>query len=259
MADLWDEYDHPDDQITYVVESLRSSGVEKSITHEYLGCNCEDKCIPETCSCLLRSGGHYSYEDKSQLQNYSLVITDKNKPVYECSPNCKCEPSRCGNRLVSFGPRSNLKIVTTPKGLGLSTERDIETGNFICEYAGEVITRDDAHKRFKKYQEMNFNHNYIFCINENFGDRNIKTFVDPTFYGNIGRYINHSCDPNCLLVPVRVEDEVPKLCIFAKEKIEVMNELTFDYGEGDGNISEKKKCLCMSHKCRKYLPFDGTI
>lgn len=275
--EFWDDYEHNDPHLTYILENIKTDEIERSINDEFAGCGCEGKCTPAKCSCLKRSGVKYSFSNRSMLDEYVFDITDKSKPVYECNNNCNCREKVCGNKLVQFGPRKNLKIVNTDalrnsdsdqnkidinaKGLGLLTLDEIKSGNFICEYAGEVLTSSETQRRFKTYAEMQLRNNYIFCINENFGETNQKTFIDPTFYGNVGRYINHSCQPNCILVPVRVHDAIPKLCIFAKESISKNTEITFDYGENDicdGNKS-KKPCLCLSSNCRGYLPFDGTI
>ena len=42
--------------------------------------------------------------------------------------------------MVQSGPRPRLSVVDVPgKGRGLVTETQLETGVFVCEYAGEVI------------------------------------------------------------------------------------------------------------------------
>jgi histone-lysine N-methyltransferase SETMAR len=91
--------------------------------------------------------------------------------------------------------------------------------------------------------------------------------VDPTMIGNIGRYINHSCQPNAVVVPVRIDNPVPKLCIFALKVIHVGEEITFDYGGGNSSemhstqtgLTERKSCCCGAQVCKKYLPYDETL
>ncbi len=46
--------------------------------------------------------------------------------------------------------------------------------------------------------------------------------------GGPAQYINHSCNPNCELVQWDV-DCLPRICFFAKNKINSGMELTFDY------------------------------
>jgi SET domain-containing protein len=52
--------------------------------------------------------------------------------------------------------------------------------------------------------------------------------IDPTFYGNIARFINHSCEPNCQTQKWNVLGEI-MVGIFALKDIKENEELTFDY------------------------------
>lgn len=56
------------------------------------------------------------------------------------------------------------------------------------------------------------------------------TIIDPTFIGNIGRYLNHSCDPNTHVVPVRINSVVPVAAMFALRDVQPGEELVYDYG-----------------------------
>ena len=52
----------------------------------------------------------------------------------------RCEPARCMNRVVQRGPRKDLEIVhVEPKGLGVVCKSPLRVGDFVCEYAGEII------------------------------------------------------------------------------------------------------------------------
>ena len=105
--------------------------------------------------------------------------------------------------------------------------------------------------------------NYILHVNEHFSNEDKLTIIDPSVIGNIGRYINHSCDPNLELIVVRVEHWTPpKVALFAKIDISPETELTFDYGyEGTGSESHvsDKRCLCQTSRCRGYLPLHKSI
>lgn len=52
--------------------------------------------------------------------------------------------------------------------------------------------------------------------------------IDPTFCGSIARFINHSCDPNCVTRKWIVEKET-MVGIFAKKDIAEDEEISFDY------------------------------
>ncbi|KAI4457924.1 histone-lysine n-methyltransferase suv39h [Holotrichia oblita] len=271
-----DDYEHPstDAKLIYTPENIPTKSTKHKFEEFTSGCKCMTLCrVQHECSCL-RNFLNYDYdfftsEDNLQSMHENYTLLKRDMPIYECNQNCLCS-QYCGNRLVQYGPRKNLKIVPfdnnskeklKSKGAGLFTTAIIKKGNFVCEYAGEIISSQEANKRFKTQEKQKLM-NYIFFVNETFGTNIIKTFVDPSIFGNIGRYINHSCDPNCEVIPVRVDNVIPKLCIFATKDINVDEEITFDYGDGqlgfcplDQTVNKKKKCLCDFVNCRKYLPF----
>lgn len=227
--DFFDEYEHIDDSIEYVLENvLQTTNTAQESYHNLLNkfnsfiamkCDCtsgENSCTQENCI----HGGNYAIfkDDNSKLE---LLLDDNRKSrdlIYECSEFCSC-PSSCQNRLVQFGPRKDLKIEDYShfgKQYGLKTLRAIPKGAFICEYAGEVLCKEEATIRWQTNDE-NGKMNYIICLNERpIGKESseaIRTFIDPTRIGNIGRYLNHSCDPNCEIISVRVDGLIPKLGI----------------------------------------------
>ena len=68
-------------------------------------------------------------------------------------------------------------------------------GSFICLYAGEYLTTDEARSRWSD-QHVD---NYILSLR--LPDQVIH--IDPRYKGNFGRFLNHSCEPNCLIQVVR--------------------------------------------------------
>ena len=74
--------------------------------------------------------------------------------------------------------------------------------------------------------------------------------IDATRKGQISRFINHSCEPNCETQKWTVNGLV-RIGFFATRDIRVGEEITFDYqfihfGKG-------QKCLCGSEKCRGII------
>lgn len=55
-----------------------------------------------------------------------------------------------------------------------------------------------------------------------------KKFIDATKSGGIGRFANHSCNPNCYVAKWTVGNHV-RMGIFAKRDISLHEELTFNY------------------------------
>ena len=75
--------------------------------------------------------------------------------------------------------------------------------------------------------------------------------IDAAERGNAGRFLNHSCEPNCETQKWMVNGE---LCIgiFALRDVAAGEELTFDYNferYGDNPI----KCYCGSSKCGGWI------
>lgn len=271
MDDIVDDYEHLDDKLIYVVENIPFGEATHLFEEEFsLGCNCDNYCLANSCHCVKNNVANYTVRDcaSSNGKLYDkYMLNNWDGPIYECNKNCKCSQD-CGNKLVQYGPRSGLEIFATnstrssTKGLGLLTKENVTKGSFVCEYAGEVLTKDEAVKRYM-YNESNSLMNYIFCFNEHYGDNiEYKHFVDPSHFGNIGRYINHSCMPNCKVIPVRVNNDTPKLSIFAIRDIPTGDEITFSYGD-DSQTEEvdvrRKICLCTSENCKQFMPFYDKI
>ena len=116
------------------------------------------------------------------------------------------------------------------------------------------------------------NTNWIFVLREHISARNevLCTYIDASQSFTLAKYMNHSCDANCAVFPVRVETIVPRLAIFALRDIDAEEELTLDYsggggGGGGGEIQSatyhqsRITCLCKSDKCKGYLPHDPKL
>merc|ERR1712220_30467 len=73
---------------------------------------------------------------------------------------------------------------------------------------------------------------------------------DGTDFGNIARFMNHACDPNCEIIKVECGLQYPTVAFFTKRSIAVGEELTWTYDKGGG---KKKKdgvrCLCGAPQC----------
>jgi SET domain-containing protein len=67
--------------------------------------------------------------------------------------------------------------------------------------------------------------------------------IDGNIPGNVAKYINHSCSPNC-----EIDIKNHRVYVFSKRSIKEGEELTYDYGKEYFDAHFKKKgCLCK--KC----------
>ncbi|KAF4612764.1 hypothetical protein D9613_011728 [Agrocybe pediades] len=140
--------------------------------------------------------------------------------------------------------KKHLRFARSPiHDWGLYAMEKISRGEMVIEYVGEVIRAQVADKREKAYERQGIGSSYLFRIDE-------ELVVDATKKGNLGRLINHSCDPNCTAKIITISGE-KKIVIYAKQDIELGDEITYDYHfpfEQD-----KIPCLCGSAKCRGFL------
>lgn len=231
--DLFDEYEHIDENIEYVMENvLQTTNTDQESYralqdkfNSFITLKCECTTDVNLCTQTKDSDTHcvhdsnyVIYKDQHSKQ-HELILNEHRKSrdlIYECSQFCIC-PSQCHNRLVQFGPRKHLKIEDYShlgKQYGLTTFKAIPKGSFICEYAGEILCKEEATLR-SQINDENQRMNYIICLNERpIGGEHkeaIQTFIDPSQIGNIGRYLNHSCDANCEIISVRIDGIIPKL------------------------------------------------
>ncbi|KAI9513437.1 hypothetical protein F5148DRAFT_971638 [Russula earlei] len=140
--------------------------------------------------------------------------------------------------------KKHLRFARSPiHDWGLYAMERISRGEMVIEYVGEVIRAQVADKREKAYERQGIGSSYLFRIDEDL-------VVDATKKGNLGRLINHSCDPNCTAKIITINGE-KKIVIYAKQDIELGDEITYDY---HFPIEQDKiPCLCGSAKCRGYL------
>lgn len=113
------------------------------------------------------------------------------------------------------------------KGRGIVTTRDFSKGEFVVEYAGELISMAEAKVREALYaQDQNTG-----CYMYYFKHRNTQYCVDATAEsGRLGRLVNHSRNGNLVTKTVIVENK-PRLVLVAKEDIPAGEEVMYDYGD----------------------------
>ena len=71
---------------------------------------------------------------------------------------------------------------------------DIKKGEPILEFVGELLTHEQAMKREEYYTKMNIN----CCYQLKLGYGACQNVIDPTLYGNFGRFANSSCNSNMI-------------------------------------------------------------
>ncbi|XP_070508289.1 nuclear receptor binding SET domain protein-like [Chironomus tepperi] len=188
------------------------------------------KISPEPCKC--------SPTDKSPCDRRSECINAT--LCIECDDSCPAG-KRCQNQRVRNRDHANLRIIETKgRGFGAFCTEDIEPNTLVIEYIGEVINTDELNRRLQRKKENNEKEYYFLTIENNL-------CIDAEFYSNKGRFINHSCEPNCDIRKVIV-DSLTRIGIFSNKFIKAGSEITFNYQmefvKGYGI-----KCNCGAASC----------
>jgi histone-lysine N-methyltransferase SETD2/UMP-CMP kinase len=130
------------------------------------------------------------------------------------------------------------------KGYGLISGEKIKKGQFVIQYIGEVLSlsSEEGVKRLNDYSKSTCTYMMKLGGNE---------VIDPSYKGNMARFINHSCDPNCETQKWNVLGEIC-VGIFATKDILPGQELSFNY-QFDVYQTPFTRCLCGTANCKKYL------
>ena len=127
-------------------------------------------------------------------------------------------------------------------GLGVYVVAPIRKGETIVELIGERISSSESERRYQE-QETEDGHTFFFYVDED-------TVIDCGVNGNVSRFINHSCEPNCEAV-----DDDGRIYVEALRDIKVGEELLYDYRlycEGGEDPEDLKAylCRCGAESCR---------
>jgi len=129
---------------------------------------------------------------------------------------------------------------------GFALQR-IARGQRIAEYTGEKITWKEVWRRYPDDdRDGEQNHTFLFEIDDRY-------VIDANHGGNASRWINHSCNPNCVVV-----GEGDRIFIEAKRTIRPGEELNYDYNiqldeRHTPAVKRRYLCRCGAKNCR------GTI
>ncbi|KPJ05187.1 putative histone-lysine N-methyltransferase Mes-4 [Papilio xuthus] len=162
----------------------------------------------------------------------------------ECGPTCRAG-ERCNNR--AFEKRLYPKLVpyrTPQRGWGLKTLEDIKAGQFVIEYVGELIDEEEFKRRMQRKYEIRDENYYFLTLDK-------ERMIDAGPKGNLARFMNHCCEPNCETQKWTVLGDV-RVGLFAMRDIPANSEVTFNYNLQCAGI-EKKQCLCGAKRCSGYI------
>jgi SET domain-containing protein len=146
-------------------------------------------------------------------------------------------------------PRKLIRRNSPIHGRGVFAARDLPAGHRLIRYRGKLCTPQQIESGDAGDSESG--HTFLFTLNEHW-------VIDGAIQGNVARWINHSCDPNCEPILEETDDGVPahdKIFIETIRPIRAGEEITYDYGITlDERHTERMKriweCRCGSPQCK---------
>ncbi|GLJ05151.1 hypothetical protein SUGI_0012200 [Cryptomeria japonica] len=255
---------------SYITDRLLDSSLGLDAKSSQLGCTCtQPQCSPESCDHVYLFendnenaqdiygkpiNGRFPYDENGR------IILEKGYLVYECNSMCSCQ-KECQNRILQNGVQVKLEVYKTKnKGWGVRAAEAICRGTFICEYIGEVLNGQEANKQRERYDKEGGCYLYDIGLhidtNEyQFMEAPNPYVIDATKYGNVARFINHSCSPNLVNYQVLVESmdcQLAHIGLYSSRDIAFGEELAYDYNyklfPGKGSL-----CHCGAENCRGRL------
>ncbi|TJY64960.1 SET domain-containing protein [Sinimarinibacterium sp. CAU 1509] len=143
----------------------------------------------------------------------------------------------------------NIVLRRSPiHGNGVFAARDLPKGKRLIQYRGALRSHDEVDQCYGG--DADSGHTFLFTLNEHY-------VIDGNVNGNVARWINYSCEPNCEAVLYESDDGDPaedRVFIEAIRDIRAGEELTYDYGIvlEERHTPRMKKiwaCRCGSDKC----------
>ena len=119
-------------------------------------------------------------------------------------------------------PNSGLLVAPKTYGVGVFAAQSFGTGERLAVFDAEFVA--EATK-------------YTIQVDEG---RHLVT------EGNLGAFLNHSCEPNSLFVAEKLE-------IVALKPLEVGDEVTFNYLTSEWDMASPFQCQCGFQSCHGYI------
>ena len=133
-------------------------------------------------------------------------------------------------------------------GNGVFADEPIRKGERIVRYKGTLRTHKEVDRMYGEQDENG--HTFLFTLNDEY-------VIDANEGGNVARWINHSCDPNCESVTEendKGKSHKDKVFIEAIRDIKPGEELTYNYGivleeRYTPKLKKLWECRCGSKNC----------
>ena len=199
----------------------------------------------ECCQCKPKKDGVMCDEHcMNRMLGIECVGIGNNKSGQK-NPYWNCNNGQdCGNRVLGRRKFAKCKPKREQgKGWGLISVEGVQKGSLLQEYDGEIIDEETKRARLEVWAKEHPNDPNFYIMSLEPG-----WYIDAREKGNLSRFINHSCGPNCHLLPVNVGGHT-RVAIVAKTDIQPGDFLCYDY-QFDTKDSDKFVCRCGATNCR---------
>ncbi|KAE8982712.1 hypothetical protein PF004_g21883 [Phytophthora fragariae] len=143
-----------------------------------------------------------------------------------CTPSCCQLGERCSNAPHTL---NTLKLFDTGRvGLGVYTTTNLDVGDVLGEYCGELI-EFPAIVEGQPDQAVKQNSGFTLLYNTKSSKRNY-VYVDALKSGSVTRFICHACDPNVTFVEQQNRSSVKVIVKMVKD-VKAGAQITVNYGK----------------------------
>lgn len=192
-------------EFIYLAENEVTAAINKDQSPENgkvtLECECND-CNKDSNCCPKKKKTNFCY--KRNQSGSEILRPIERIMIVECGASCKCGPD-CLNRVTQRPSKARLCLFKTEdRGWGILAKEAIPSGTFLFSYTGEMMNQEVAKER----AELDFAYFFDFKPKDEKSD---FYTIDSKYKGNLSRFVNHSCNPNCIIWTTRAEPEKQKL------------------------------------------------
>nr|XP_057918564.1 uncharacterized protein LOC131109977 [Doryrhamphus excisus]XP_057918565.1 uncharacterized protein LOC131109977 [Doryrhamphus excisus]XP_057918566.1 uncharacterized protein LOC131109977 [Doryrhamphus excisus]XP_057920422.1 uncharacterized protein LOC131115987 isoform X1 [Doryrhamphus excisus]XP_057920423.1 uncharacterized protein LOC131115987 isoform X1 [Doryrhamphus excisus] len=122
----------------------------------------------------------------------------------------------------------DIRFINSFKGRGVFSKRHFQKGEFLIEYRGQVISKQEHENRLHIYHDAL----KVFMFEFRYNGKNLC--VDAAQEDDsLGRLVNDdNVSPNSKMKTITVNGQ-PHLCLFATTDIKPGEEITYNYGDSD--------------------------
>lgn len=228
---------------TFIKENVTAHGtVDRGKSEQGFDEGYDSDDVGGRCHCQpAQSGGPTCFDD-SCVNYYSRTEC----PLGRCSTGCK-------NQRLQRKQRVKMEVFEAGgKGYGVKLLEEVAEGALLCEYVGEILgARQMAQRQQQASLTPGTRKLYMMQLAS-------SRYLDARLKGGLARFLNHSCEPNCLLERWHAGGRV-RCAVIAKRKMDVGTELTFDYAWVWVEGQPRTPCLCGAPTCRKYIEIGEAI